>query len=244
VRSIAPALLERQAAEVLRLFKTHHRTRSMSSAKRARTQQQDGGALENISGREQLLLSTSELQTSLGRKYCDEAELLPLLIAHGFVSRVRTIDVQMRPLGGDCFKITLDASRPTVGEAKAEVARSQGTAESRQELYRVAERADGLAVREDDAEPELLDDESMLLGDGEMVAMAVKEPPPLMWRTFPADRVRLNEDGAVAHTVIYDCSLTTIGTELVEGKHYWEVELLSDVLNIFIGISRPNLARP
>jgi WD40 repeat protein len=43
----------------------------------------------------------------------------------------------------------------------------------------VAERADGLAVREDDVEPELLDEESMLLGDGEIVAMAVKEFDPL-----------------------------------------------------------------
>jgi hypothetical protein len=115
--------------------------------------------------------------------------------------------------------------------------------ESRQELYKVAQRADGLAVREDDAEPELLDDESMLLGDGEIVAMAVKESPPLVWRTFSADRVTLSEDGAVAtHTMQRSFCLTTAGTELTEGKHYWEVELLSEhVANIRIGISRPNL---
>jgi hypothetical protein len=36
--------------------------------------------------------------------------------------------------------------------------------------------------------------------------------------------------------------LTTTETELTEGKHYWEVELLSeDMGNIMIGISRPNL---
>jgi hypothetical protein len=61
-----------------------------------------------------------------------------------------------------------------VGGTKAAIARSQGTAESRQELYKIAERADGLAVREDDAEPEPLEDESMELGDGDIVAMAVK----------------------------------------------------------------------
>jgi hypothetical protein len=143
--------------------------------KRARTQQQDeAGALDNLRGREQLLLNSPELQTRLGRKYCDAAELLPLLLAHGFVRRVRTSQVEVRPLGGDSFKITLDASLPTVKEAKTEIARSQGTAEARQELYRVAERADGLAVREDDAEPELLDDEGMLLEEGDVVAMAVK----------------------------------------------------------------------
>jgi hypothetical protein len=37
-------------------------------------------------------------------------------------------------------------------------------------------------------------------------------------------------------------SLTTTGTEITEGKHFWEVELLSEnVRNMFIGISRPNL---
>jgi hypothetical protein len=99
----------------------------MSGTKRARTQQQDG-ALDNLPGREQFLLASPEMQTRLGRKYCDEAELLPLLIAHGLVRRVRTSDVQVRPLGGDSFKITLDVSKPNVGEAMAEIARLQGTA--------------------------------------------------------------------------------------------------------------------
>jgi hypothetical protein len=35
-----------------------------------------------------------------------------------------------------------------------------------------------LAVREDDAEPELLEDEGMLLEDGDVVAMAVKVSGP------------------------------------------------------------------
>jgi hypothetical protein len=87
---------------------------------------------------------------------------------------VRTIQIEVRPLGGDSLKITLDAAKPTVGEAKAAIARSQGTIESRQELYKIAERADGLAVREDDAEPEPLDDENMELEEGDIVAMAVK----------------------------------------------------------------------
>jgi hypothetical protein len=104
----------------------------------------------------------------------DETELVPLLLARGLIRRVRTIQIEVRPLGGDSFKVTLEASKPTVGEAKAEVARTQGTAESQQELYRVAERADGLAVREDDAEPEPLGDESMELEEGDIVAMAVK----------------------------------------------------------------------
>jgi hypothetical protein len=192
-------------------------------------------------GREQLLLTSPELQTRLGRKFIDNTELLPLLLAHGLIRRVRTFQIQIRPLGGDSFKITLDASKPTVGEAKAEIARSQGTAEARQDLYKVAERDDGLAVREDDAEPELLDDESMLLGGGEIVAMAVKESP-LLWRVFAADRVTLSEDGAVATQTARDDSLTTTGIELTEGKHYWEVELLSETMGlILIGISRPNL---
>jgi hypothetical protein len=36
--------------------------------------------------------------------------------------------------------------------------------------------------------------------------------------------------------------LTTTEVEISEGKHYWEVELLSaSISNIYIGISRPNL---
>jgi hypothetical protein len=217
--------------------------------KRARTQQDGNDVLVNppgvadiSQGREQLLLTSPELQTRLGRKFIDETELLPLLLGHGFVRRVRTIQVQVRPLGGDSFKITLDASEATVGEAKVEIAHSQGTAEGRQELYRVAEREDGLAVREDDAEPELLDDEIMLLKDGDIVAMAVKESP-LLWRTFPADRVTLSEGGAVAtHTAEDEFSLTTTEIELTEGRHYWEVQLLSESMSgIYVGISRPNL---
>jgi hypothetical protein len=88
-------------------------------------------------------------------------------------------------LGGDSFKVTLEASKPTVGEAKVEIARSQGTAAACQELYRVAERSDGLAVREDDADPEPLDDDSMALGDGDVIAMAVK-----VSKTLSATRIR------------------------------------------------------
>jgi hypothetical protein len=39
-----------------------------------------------------------------------------------------------------------------------------------------------------------------------------------------------------------DWSLTTTEIDLTEGKHYWEVELLSEsVIGILIGISRPTL---
>jgi hypothetical protein len=149
-------------------------SRQHTGTKRARTEHQDGaGGADNLPGREQLLLTSPELQTRLGLRFVDETELLPLLLAHGLIRRVRTIQIEVRPLGGDSFKVTLDASKPTVGEAKLEVARSQGTIESRQELYKIAERADGLAVREDDAEPEPLEDESMELEEGDIVAMAV-----------------------------------------------------------------------
>jgi hypothetical protein len=61
--------------------------------------------------------------------------------------------------------------------------------------------------------------------------------------SFSADRVLLSEGGAVAaQTTDEEWSLTTTETELTEGKHFWEVELLSkNVRRIRIGISRPNL---
>jgi hypothetical protein len=144
---------------------------------------------------------------------------------------VRTIEVAVHPLGGDNFKIRLDATKPSVGEAKAAIACVQGTEEARQELYKVAVRADGGAVREDDAEPEPLDDDAMFLGNGDVMAMAVKELPPLVWRTFAEGCVALSEEGAVATQIKEgrEDSLTTTGVELTEGKHYWEVELLSEI---------------
>jgi F-box/WD-40 domain protein 7 len=147
-------------------------------AKRARTAEPGAPtthAAQPSAGRPQLLLVKTELQSWLGKKYCDEADLLGLLLAHSIVRHVHTISVEVRPLGGDSFKVALDARRPLVSEAKAEIARLQGTREGKQELYKMATRADGGAVREDDAEPELLDEEDMELGDGEIVAMAVKE---------------------------------------------------------------------
>jgi hypothetical protein len=156
-------------------------------------------------------------------------------------------------LGGDSFKIRLDATKSTVGEAKAEIARVQGTDVARQELYRVAVREDGGAVREDDAEPELLDDDSKALEEGAVVAMAVKESP-FLWRTFPDEYVELSEDGTVATQIqdhedqedeededMYAYSHVTTGIELTEGRHYWEVELLSEDAHDFVGVSRPNL---
>jgi hypothetical protein len=149
-------------------------------------------------------------------------------------------------LGGDGFQVRLDAAAATVGEAKAEIARVQGTEAERQELYRVAVREDGGAVREDDAEPELLDDSHVVLEEGAVVAMAVKEPP-LLWRTFPEEVVELSEGGAVATQVEAiegetDYSHITTGVELTEGRHFWEVEVLSENMEgMFVGVTRPKL---
>jgi hypothetical protein len=135
--------------------------------KRSRTQQHDAAqAQPDLPGREQLLFTSPEMQTRLGQKYCDEAHLLPLLLAQCLVRLVRTMEVKVRPLGGDSFRVSIDTTKATVGEAKGEIARVQGTEVARQELYRVAVREDGKAVREDDAEPELLDDEFMVLEEG------------------------------------------------------------------------------
>jgi hypothetical protein len=143
-------------------------------------------------GRDQLLLKCPELLKRLGKKYCDESELVPLLIEHGLIRRVRTIEVVVQPLGGDSFKVRLSAAKPTVGEAKAEIARAHGTKEALQDLFRVAERADGGAVREDDAEPEPLDDDGLELADGAVVALAVKPEDPVEWTNL---QPTLNIDG-------------------------------------------------
>jgi hypothetical protein len=211
----------------------------MHQTKRARSDDPD--TKPEVVGREQLFLASSELQVRVGKKYCDESELLPLLLAHGLVRRAHTIQVTVRPLGGDSFKITLDATRPLVGEAKAEIARVQGTSRDRQELYKVAVREDGGAVREDDAEPDMLSCDAVELREGEEVTMAVKEQP-LVWRTCFDEDVALSEGGSVATSHNRNYTLVTSGIELVADQHFWEVELLSkEMSQTFIGITRPNL---
>jgi hypothetical protein len=74
--------------------------------------------------------------------------------------------------------------------------------------------------------------------------MAAKEAP-MVWRTCDEEKVTLSEDGAVA-TNVYDDdgpeTLVTSGDELTAGKHYWEVEILSDQSSsIEVGVTRPNL---
>jgi hypothetical protein len=106
-------------------------------------------------------------------------------------------------------------------------------------------------VREDDVEPEELNDDAIELEDGQMVAMAVKELP-LVWRTCDAERVTLSEGGAVAtKTNIededeydnegFDDTLVTSGVELTAGKHYWEVTIGNSYAPVYVGIAKPNL---
>jgi hypothetical protein len=154
---------------------------------------------------------------------------------HGLVRRVRTIDVEVRPLSGDNFKVTLDAEKSSVKEAKVEISRELGTLEEQQELYRVSVNKDGSAVREDDAEPELLEDNvAILLQDGDIVAMAVKDRP-LKWRVCPTV-VALSEHGAVATLCDeeYGMALVTSGLEMKEGKHFWEVHFILHVAFVLL----------
>jgi hypothetical protein len=98
-------------------------------------------------------------------------------------------------------------------------------------------------VREDDAEPEVLEDEDHALEEGAVVAMAVKEEP-LLWRTFPEEYVESSEGGTVVTEINYAREFVQVatGVELTEGRHYWKVELLSKTTGgIYVGVARPNL---
>ena len=99
-------------------------------------QQQPNNNNNQPRGRPQLLLNTDELRKRTGKKYCDESELVPLLLAHGLIRRVRTIALEVRPLSGESFDIKLNAKAPTVGEAKEQIERDEGTKPRSQLLCR------------------------------------------------------------------------------------------------------------
>jgi hypothetical protein len=99
----------------------------------------------------------------------------------------------------------------------------------------------------------LLNNDFLALEEGAVIAMAVKESP-LLWRTFPDEHVELSKGGRVATQLkshdeedeegeeLFEYSHVTNGIELTEGRHYWEVKLLSKrVGGIYVGVSKPNL---
>ena len=201
-------------------------------------QQQPNNNNNQPRGRPQLLLNTDELRKRTGKKYCDEAELVPLLLAHGLIRRVRTIAVEVRPLSGESFDIKLNAKAPTVGEAKEQIERDEGTKPRSQLLCRVQVSSDGSNVREFDQEPEELKEDGMALEEGDVIAMGVM-PEPVQWRTWPEDRVSVSEEGKLAtQTTRNQDSLTHTGEELTEGRHYWEVEIVRDYP--LLGVCRPD----
>jgi hypothetical protein len=162
---------------------------------------------EEAGARPQLMLVKTQLQKWLGKKYCDEAELLTLLLAGNIVRRVSTINVEIAPLSGDSFKVALDSMRPLVSEAKAAIARQQGTPEAGQELYRVATRPDGCGAGEDVIEPDTLYEDDMELRDGEVVTLVVKD-------VF----VPLHERTIEGHTDEVHC-LVMHGNNLISGSN-------------------------
>jgi hypothetical protein len=191
-------------------------------------------------GREQLLLTCPELLKRLGKKYCDESELVPLLIEHGLIQRVRTIELVVQPLGGDSFKVRLSAAKPTVGEAKAEIARAHGTKEALQDLFRVAARADGGAVREDDAEPEPLDDDGLELEDGAVVALAVKPEDPVEWTNLHST---LSIDGKTLEKLSETGRASAISKQVIaRSLHVQSVSFQVDVCAaVSVGMSSTDL---
>ena len=68
----------------------------------------------------------------------------------------------------------------------------------------------------------------MALLEGDVIAMGVMPERPKQWRAYPADRVSVSEEGKLAtQTEHAKSSLTHTGEELTEGRHYWEVEVVT-----------------
>jgi hypothetical protein len=84
---------------------------------------------------ERTITMSAELERLLGQKGCCESEFLPLLLTHGYVRSVSTIQITAQPLSGDDLQVTLDAAEPTALEARLAIASTHGPAVELQELY-------------------------------------------------------------------------------------------------------------
>lgn len=190
-------------------------------------------------GRPQFLLNTDELRKRTGKKYCDETELIPLLIEQGLIRRVRTISVEIHPVSGESFNVRLNAEAPIVGEAKEQIEQHEGITPKSQLLCRVQKSLDGSNVREFDQEPEELKDNRMELEEGNVIAMVVL-PQPVRWTTFPVDTFAVSENGQLIRNIVPEIALITTGEVITEGQHYWEMEFVANI-NPIIGVCKPGL---
>ena len=129
---------------------------------------------------------------------------------------------------------------PTVGEAKEQIERDEGTKRRSQLLCRVQVSSDGSNVREFDQEPEELQEDGMALEEGDVIAMGVVNG--LQWQVFPEARVAVGEEGKLATQRANEWSLTHTREELTEGRHDWEVAIVDymDGDLFFVGVCRPD----
>jgi hypothetical protein len=137
----------------------------------------DNNAVESSAGRPQLLLVKTELQSWLGKKYCEEADLLALLLAHSIGRCVHTIEVEVRPLGGDSFKVALDARRQLQGarrKQKSLACRAHERANRSYIKWRQCQMAEQCGKTMQSPSCWMMRIWNWELGDGEIVAMAVK----------------------------------------------------------------------
>jgi hypothetical protein len=171
----------------------------------------------------QICIASPELRSALKLKYIAEVDLVPMLLRNGLIRRVRTLGVEVCPLGGQKFTVRLEVSNSRVADAKVEIARIKGVPGRLQHID-VEERA---ALDHDHLE------------DGAVLMMRVKDE--MKWEGFDPATIDVSEGGMVAEKTGSDCAwdLVTSSEELMEGKYYWEVEVVSG--EPFVGVARPGL---
>jgi hypothetical protein len=141
-----------------------------------------------------------------GRKYIDEQELLPILLKHGCVRRVSTIELTvLQPSGAGSFKVTLDAGSARVEDAKAEIIRTHAVDLNRYALHAITGHNVLRTLNDSD-----------LCHAGEELALVERnenvDEGVLVWRTDPSASIVLSEGGLVAAKVADTSSNVTPGS--------------------------------
>jgi hypothetical protein len=189
-----------------------------------------------------------ELQLLVGTAYADEDQILGLLLRKSLCKRVETFEIQVRPVRGETFSITLDAQHGLVSNAKAEIARHLGTPAAAQEIYAMRSAATFHGVRTATRVEErlllLANDETVKVSD--LLTLSVK--PLVQWKKYSV-RIQVSEDGLTATKPAgrlnggnHASDLVMSDESLTEGRHYWEVALTTKArTNLWIGLARPHL---
>jgi hypothetical protein len=167
------------------------------SNKRRRTDDHETHVAPGSPSRISQLRLSAELATKLGTRYCNEEELVPLMLSHNICSHVSTFEVKATLMGdlNKWMSIPLDGEHASPADLKEGVERVNGIRPATQELFRYDEtwtgtKSSGGSGHSDAQEEAAFIEEEFVFEGPCSVMVSVNEAYDLLLEGVPEDEVR------------------------------------------------------